>query len=382
MALGQQRILTTHVGSLHRPDDLVELIDAREHGNSPELDVFHARVKSAVYDITRQQVETGIDIVSDGEQGKPGYVTYIKDRLTGFEGEHRRPVNATATARDFPEYTQRQAGQGSTSAILYRPACNGPIAWKDFYSVIRDIENFRSAVDAQHPVAAFMTAASPGVVPLFLGNDYYPDEDAFKLALTAVLEDEYEAIVAAGFILQIDCPDLAMGRNFTEMTTEEFRKLVARNIELVNEATRNIPPEQMRIHLCWGNSEGPHHLDIPIRDILDLVLQARPSGISFEAANPRHAHEWAVWAEFKIPEDKVLIPGVIDTTTNFVEHPELVAQRIKSYTNIVGRDRVIASTDCGLGTWAGWSQVDRRVAWAKLKSMVEGAAIATRELWP
>ena len=379
MALGQQRILTTHVGSLHRPDDLVELIDRKEHGGVDDIAAFNARVKTAVRDITKQQVESGIDIVSDGEQGKPGYVTYIKDRLTGFEGEHRRPVSATATARDFPEYARRQAGQGS--AILHRPACNGPIAWKDFDSVKRDIENFRLAVDAERPVAAFMTAASPGVVPLFLGNDYYPDEDAFKVALAEVLKDEYEAIVAAGFILQIDCPDLAMGRNFTEISTEEFRKLAARNIELVNEATKNIPPEQMRIHLCWGNSEGPHHLDIPIKDILDIVLQARPSGISFEAANPRHAHEWAVWADARIPEDKILIPGVIDTTTNFVEHPELVAQRIKSYTDIVGRDRVIASTDCGLGTWAGWSQVDHQIAWAKLKSMSEGAAIATRELW-
>jgi 5-methyltetrahydropteroyltriglutamate--homocysteine methyltransferase len=223
----------------------------------------------------------------------------------------------------------------------------------------------------------FMTAASPGVVPLFLGNDYYADEDAFKLALANVLKDEYEAIAGAGLIVQIDCPDLAMGKHFVEMTTEEFRERVQQNVELLNEATRNIAPEQMRLHLCWGNSEGPHHLDIPLRDILDIVLTARPSGISFEAANPRHEHEWAIWSDFKIPEHKVLLPGVIDTTTNFIEHPDLVAQRIKRYVDIVGPDRVIASTDCGFGTNAASALVDRRIAWAKLRSLSEGAAIGS-----
>jgi 5-methyltetrahydropteroyltriglutamate--homocysteine methyltransferase len=212
---------------------------------------------------------------------------------------------------------------------------------------------------------------------LFLGNDYYPDEDAFKATLAGVLKDEYEAIAGAGLILQIDCPDLAMGKHFVETTTAGFRELVRRNVELLNEATKNIPPEQMRLHLCWGNSEGPHHLDIPLRDILDIVLTARPSGISFEAANPRHEHEWAIWSDFEIPEDKVLLPGVIDTTTNFIEHPELVAQRIKRYVDIVGPDRVIASTDCGFGTNAASTLVDRRIAWAKLRSLSEGAAIAS-----
>jgi 5-methyltetrahydropteroyltriglutamate--homocysteine methyltransferase len=335
-------------------------------------------VKEAVRDIVQQQVDAGIDIVSDGEQGKPGYATYVKDRLSGFEGEHRRPVRAIGEERDFPEYSQRR---GQASTILHRPACNGPIAWKDFASLQQDIANFGAALQSVGVDQGFMTAASPGVVPLFLGNDYYPDEDAFKVALAAVLRDEYEAIAKAGFILQIDCPDLAMGRHFVEMTTEEFRKLVARNIELVNEATRNIPPEQMRLHICWGNYEGPHHLDVPLKDILDIVLGARPSGISFEAANPRHEHECAVWAEFDIPDDKVLIPGVIDTTTNFIEHPDLVARRIKNYTGVVGRDRVIASTDCGFGTNAASALVDRRIAWAKLRSLSEGAAIASRELW-
>jgi 5-methyltetrahydropteroyltriglutamate--homocysteine methyltransferase len=372
------RILTTHVGSLHRPDDLVELIDAKEHGGLTDLPGFEARVKTAVREITRQQIAAGIDVVSDGEQGKPGYATYVKDRLTGFGGEHRRPVRSIGDERDFPEYTRQRAGQGAT--ILHRPACNGPIAWRDFGSVERDIENLRSAMAAEGATRGFMTAASPGVVPLFLGNDYFPDEDAFKVALAEALKDEYEAIAAVGLTLQIDCPDLAMGRHFVEMTTEEFRTLVRRNVELVNEATRNIAAEKMRLHLCWGNSEGPHHLDIELKDILDIVLTARPSGISFEAANPRHEHEWAIWREFDIPADKVLIPGVIDTTTNFIEHPELVAQRIAHYVDIVGPERVLASTDCGFGTNAASALVDRRIAWAKLRSLSEGAAIASARL--
>ena len=368
------KILTTHVGSLHRPDDLISLIEAKEQGRLKDRDGFDARVREAVREVTRLQAEVGIDIPSDGEQGKPGYATYVKDRLTGFEGEHRRPVRAAGEQQDFPEYASRQ---GPASPILHRPACNGPIAWKDFASVQRDIENFRGAMEAAGISLGFMTAASPGVVPLFLGNDYYADEDAFKLALANVLKDEYEAIAGAGLIVQIDCPDLAMGKHFVEMTTEEFRERVQQNVELLNEATRNIAPEQMRLHLCWGNSEGPHHLDIPLRDILDIVLTARPSGISFEAANPRHEHEWAIWSDFKIPEHKVLLPGVIDTTTNFIEHPDLVAQRIKRYVDIVGPDRVIASTDCGFGTNAASALVDRRIAWAKLRSLSEGAAIGS-----
>lgn len=371
------RILTTHVGSLHRPDDLVSLIEAKEQGKLKDLEGFEARVREAVREVTWRQVEVGIDIPSDGEQGKPGYASYVKDRLTGFEGEHRRPVRSVGDARDFPEFASRQ---GAASPILHRPACNGPIAWRDFDSVQREINDFREAMQDAGVTQGFMTAASPGVVPLFLGNDYYPDQDAFKIALTEVLRDEYEAIAAAGLILQIDCPDLAMGKHFVEMSTADFRELVRRNIELVNQATKNIPPEQMRLHLCWGNSEGPHHLDIPLREILDIVLTARPSGISFEAANPRHEHEWAVWSDFDIPDDKVLLPGVIDTTTNFIEHPELVAQRISHYSDIVGPSRVIASTDCGFGTNAASTLVDRRIAWAKLQSLSEGAAIASAQL--
>ncbi len=379
MLRSTNRILTTHVGSLPRPDSLIALIDEKERGQLKDRVQFDAAVRDAVFDTVRQQVECGIDVVSDGEEGRPGYATYIKDRLSGFGGEHRRPVRAIHEERDFPEWAQRRSSGGP--AILARPACNGPIFWNDFEAVNHDLETVKAAASAAGAADVFMTSASPGVVPLFLGNDYYKDEDAFKVALANVLKDEYEAIANSGVVLQIDCPDLAMGRHFVEMSTEEFRKLVARNIELVNEATRNIPPEQMRLHLCWGNYEGPHHLDVPLRDIVDIVLTARPNGISFEASNPRHEHEWAVWQDVKLPDEKVLLPGVIDTTTNFIEHPDLVAQRIMNYARVVGRERVIASTDCGFGTNAASALVDRRIAWAKLKSLAEGAAIASKALW-
>jgi 5-methyltetrahydropteroyltriglutamate--homocysteine methyltransferase len=299
--------------------------------------------------------------------------------MTGFNGEHRVPVRLSGEARDFPEYTERRAIHASS--ILHRPACNGPVSWRDFDGVNTDIANLKAALAEVAAPEAFLTSASPGVVPLFLGNDYYKTDDDFKVALAESLQNEYEAIVNAGFVLQIDCPDLAMGRHFFEGSDTDFRSLVARNIELVNHATRNIAPERMRLHLCWGNYEGPHHLDVPMKQILDLVLRARPSGISFEAANPRHAHEWALWREVSIPDDKVLIPGVIDSTNNFVEHPELIAQRIQSYTDTVGRERVIAGTDCGFGTNAASTLVDRRIAWAKLRALSEGAAIASKALW-
>ena len=379
MLRSEQRILTTHVGSLPRPDALIELIRQKEQSKLEDLDAFNEQVRLAVLEVARQQVECGIDVISDGEMGRPGYATYVKDRLTGFGGEHRVPVRLTGEARDFPEYTERRAIHAST--ILHRPACNAPIAWKDRAALDRDIATLLDARSQVGAPEAFMTAASPGVVPLFLGNDFYKTDDEFKVALANVLRDEYEAIAGAGVVLQIDCPDLAMGRHFVEMSTSEFRSLVARNIELVNEATKNIPPDQMRLHLCWGNYEGPHHLDVPLKDILDIVLTARPYGISFEASNPRHAHEWQVWQDAKIPEDKVLLPGVVDSTTNFVEHPELIAQRIENYAAIVGRESVIASTDCGFGTNAASTLVDRRIAWAKLKSLAEGATIASRKLW-
>jgi 5-methyltetrahydropteroyltriglutamate--homocysteine methyltransferase len=379
LLISKDRILTTHVGSLPRPDGLIDLIRQGEEGLLQDRAGFAQEVRCVVLQTVQDQVDHGIDVISDGEVGRPGYATYVKDRLTGFGGEHRLPVRLSGEARDFPEYTQRRAIHASS--ILHRPACNGPVSWRDFDGVNTDIANLKSALDQVNVAEAFLTSASPGVVPLFLGNDYYKTDDDFKVALASALQNEYEAIASAGFILQIDCPDLAMGRHFFEGTDREFRRVVARNVEVVNHATRNIAPEQMRLHLCWGNYEGPHHLDIPLKDILDIVLTARPSGISFESSNPRHGHEWALWREVKIPEDKVLIPGVIDSTSNFVEHPELVAQRIVNYTDTVGRERVIAGTDCGFGTNAASTLVDRRIAWAKLKSLAEGAALASQQLW-
>ncbi len=375
------KILTTHTGSLPRPADLIEMIRKREAGEPVDEAGFQARVRSAVAETVQKQIDCGIDLVSDGEEGKPGYATYIKDRATGFEGESPVTIRQQAEARDFPEYTQRR--MATTATILRRPTCNGPIAWRDFAAVERDVANLKAAVATSKPRGAFMTAASPGVVAFFLGNDYYPSHDAYLEAVSAVMKDEYEAITNAGFELQLDCPDLAMGRNsqFFELDLPGFRKIVARHIEVVNEATKNIPPEQMRLHLCWGNYEGPHHMDVPLKDIIDIVLTCRAAVISFEGANPRHEHEWNVWKDVKLPDDKVIMPGVIDSTTNFIEHPELIAQRIVRYAELVGRERVFAGSDCGFGTNAASSTVDPKITWAKLTALAEGAALASKQLW-
>jgi len=375
------RIVTTHTGSLPRPPDLIDLIRKKEQGETADQAAFAARVRAAVEETVKKQVECGIDIVSDGEEGKPGYATYIKNRVTGFGGEHRVPVRPQGEARDFPEYSARRAANQAT--VLTRPVCNGPIEWQDFAAVRSDIENLGLALRATNREDGFMTAASPGVISFFLGNEYYPTVEAYQEALASVMRQEYEAIAQAGFELQLDCPDLAMSRQsqFVDASLGDFRKMVARHVEIVNEATKNIPPEQMRLHLCWGNYEGPHHLDVPLRDIIDIVLTARPQVISFEGANPRHEHEWAIWKDVRLPDDKVIMPGVIDSTTNFIEHPELVAQRLVRYANLVGRERVIAGSDCGFGTNAASNTVDSRIAWAKLRSMAEGAALASKELW-
>ena len=380
MKRSTERILTTHTGSLPRPPALVELLRAQEAGAAPDPEAFAAAVHAAVAEVVRQQIGTGLDVVNDGEQGKPGYATYIKDRVTGFGGQNR-VTTVWTEARDFPEYWARRAG--NTRSNFQRPACNGPIEWKDFAAVQRDIATLRAATEAVPPTETFMSAASPGVISIFLANDYYPSREAYLDAIARVMKDEYEAIHAAGFVLQLDCPDLAMARHnrFPDLSLAEFRKIVALHVEALNEATRAIPPERMRLHLCWGNYEGPHNHDVPLRDIVDLVLRARPAGLSFEGANPRHAHEWAVWKEVRLPPGKVLVPGVIDSTTNFIEHPELVAQRIARYASVVGRESVIAGTDCGFGTFADNDAIDPRIAWAKLRSLAEGARLASVELW-
>jgi 5-methyltetrahydropteroyltriglutamate--homocysteine methyltransferase len=375
------RILTTHTGSLPRPPDLIEMIRKRENGETVNEAGFQAKVREAVLDTVKRQVDAGIDIVSDGEEGKPGYATYIKNRVTGFGGEHRLPIRQQGEARDYPEYTQRRMATQAT--ILNRPTCTGPIEWTDFASVQRDVDNLAAAAKEMQPAGVFMTAASPGVVSFFLGNEYYKSDDEYMEALARVLKDEYEAIAKAGFELQLDCPDLAMSRQsqFADLPLDGFRRIVERHVEIVNEATKNIPPEQMRLHLCWGNYEGPHHLDVPLKDIIDIVLRSRPYSVSFEGANPRHEHEWAMWKDVKLPDGKVIVPGVIDSTTNFIEHPELVSQRIINYANLVGKENVIAGVDCGFGTNAASNTVDVKIAWAKLASLAEGARLATKALW-
>ncbi|HYM68668.1 MAG TPA: cobalamin-independent methionine synthase II family protein [bacterium] len=380
MRRSTERMLTTHTGSLPRSADVLAMLKLAEAGALKDQRGFQARVRAAVAEAVRKQVDAGIDIVNDGEQGKPGYSIYIRDRVTGFDGQSRVPT-VHAEARDFPEYMARGTS-GATSTFL-RPCCNGPIAWKDFAAVERDIANVQAAAASAAVEDVFMTAASPGVASIAFVNDYYPSREQYLQAIVHVMKDEYDAIYRAGFVLQLDCPDLAMSRHnrYPDMSLEDFRKIVALHVEALNEATRDIPPDRMRLHLCWGNYEGPHHLDVPLKDIVDLVLRARPAGLSFEGANPRHEHEWKIWKDVTLPPGKVIIPGVIDTTTNFIEHPELVAERIVRYAGVVGKENVIAGTDCGFASFADASVVDGRIAWAKLRALVEGARIASDTLW-
>ena len=377
MKRSTERILTTHTGSLPRPPDLLAMLEAVDAGTLSDGAAFEARVRRATKDIVTQQADAGVDIVNDGEQGKVGYSTYVRQRLTGFGGQST--LRGRSDWADFPEAAAR-AEQRSTVA---RPACNGPIEWKDRAAVDKDTANLRAALDGAQVTEAFMTAASPGVIAHFLPNQYYPSREAYLARLVDVMKEEYDAIHRAGFMLQIDCPDLAMGRHlaFPDLSAAEFVKVAEGNIEALNHALRDIPADRLRLHLCWGNYQGPHHRDIPLRAIIRAVLKARPQGLSFEGANGRHEHEWVVFREVRLPDDKVVIPGVLDSTTNFIEHPELVAERIGRYARLVGRENVIAGTDCGFGTWVGQAAVDPDIAWAKLASLAEGARLASRSFW-
>jgi 5-methyltetrahydropteroyltriglutamate--homocysteine methyltransferase len=373
------RIRTTHVGSLPRPANLLALINASDRGEPVDEAALAATVVSAVHDQVRLQAETGIDIVSDGEMSKIGYATYIRHRMSGFEiGDAPRATPADLDA--YPDYKEQLHRSGATVAYL-RPICRGPIEYENFEPLETDLTTLRSAMDAAGVETAFMNAPSPGIVALFQPNEYYPDEDTYLNAVADALKVEYDRIVAAGFDLQIDSPDLGMGRHnkYKALSDEEFLARAEVLVEVLNHALRDVPADRARIHLCWGNYEGPHTFDIAVEKVADLVLRAKPATILCEAANPRHGHDWAGWAAAKIPDDKVFAPGVIDT--NFVEHPGLVAERILRYTDIVGRERVIASTDCGFGTFAGWGGVVPELAWEKLRSLREGAAIATDKLW-
>lgn len=380
MIRSTDRFLTTHTGSLPRPDDLIRMMYAKEEGIPIDRAALAARIRSAVAEVVKKQVDAGVDIVNDGELSKPSYATYIKDRLTGFGGTSQPLVYQDLA--DFPEMAKRVFGDPGR-ARRKTPGCNGPIGVADKQAPEVDTENLKAALSGLKARAGFLSAASPGVVSLFFKNSYYPSEDAYIEAIAEAMRHEFEAVAKAGFILQIDCPDLGMGRHiqYANLSLEDFRKRMRVHIEAMNHATRNIAPEQIRLHLCWGNYDGPHHYDVALKDIIDVVFTARATAISLEAANPRHAHEWRVFETVKLPEDKVLIPGVLESKTNFIEHPELVAQRIARYANLVGRERVIAGTDCGYGTWVGQAAVDAQIVFAKLAAMTEGARLATKEFW-
>jgi 5-methyltetrahydropteroyltriglutamate--homocysteine methyltransferase len=380
MIRSTERFLTTHTGSLPRPDDLVRIMYAKEEGIPVDGAALAARIRSAVADVVRKQVELGIDIVNDGEMSKPSYATYVKDRLAGFGGTGNTFVYQDLV--DFPNLAKRVFGDPGRSRRK-TPACNAAISVQDANAANADVQNLNAALVAAKGTHAFMSAASPGLISLFFRNDHYPNEDAYLFAIAEAMRPEYETVAAAGIVLQIDCPDLAMGRHIQHAALDlpEFRKRAAMHVEALNHALANIPPEQLRMHLCWGNYEGPHHCDVPLADVIDVVFAARPSAISFEAANPRHGHEWTLFERVKLPPGKVLIPGVIESKSNFIEHPELIAQRLGRYAKLVGRENVMAGSDCGFGTWVGQAAVDPDVVWAKMAAMVEGARIASRRFW-
>jgi 5-methyltetrahydropteroyltriglutamate--homocysteine methyltransferase len=370
------KILTSHVGSLPRSQDVVDFIFARENEKPYDQTTFDVVMTQAVDDTVAKQVKAGIDIVSDGETSKISYATYVKDRYTGFSGDS--PRNAPADLKLFPGFLKRLADEGGTPQYA-RPMCTGEVKSKGQDELQKDIKNLKSAM-AKHGVErGFMNAASPGVISLFLQNDYYKTRDAYLAALADAMRTEYETIVASGLDLQLDCPDLALSRHmlFADLSDDEFLKVAASHVEALNHALENIPEEKVRIHICWGNYEGPHCCDIPMDTVFSTLMSTKAQYLLFETSNPRHAHEWAVFRDRKseIPDNKVLVPGVVDTTTNFVEHPELVAQRIERFADIVGTDRVVAGSDCGFGTFAGFGAVDPDIAYAKLTSLSEGAAM-------
>jgi 5-methyltetrahydropteroyltriglutamate--homocysteine methyltransferase len=380
MKQSTERFLTTHTGSLPRPDDLIRTMFAKEEGVPVDGAALAARVRSAVGEVVRKQADAGVDIVDDGEMSKPSYATYPKDRLSGFEGASH-PLQYRDLV-DFPGMARRVFGDPGR-ARRKTPACTGPITLRDARAGQLDADNLTAALGGIQGRDGFLTAASPGVISLFFHNDHYPSHEAYLFAIAEAMRTEYETVARAGLVLQVDCPDLAMGRHiqYADLGLDDFRKMARLHIQALDHALANIPPDRIRMHLCWGNYEGPHHFDVPLADILDLVFEARPAGVSFEAANPRHAHEWRVFERVKPPKGKVLIPGVIDSTTNFIEHPELVAERISRYAKLVGRENVIAGTDCGFGTWVGQAAVDPDIVWAKLAAMAEGARLASREFW-
>jgi 5-methyltetrahydropteroyltriglutamate--homocysteine methyltransferase len=379
MKRSAERILTTHTGSLPRPPKVVELMLAEQGNPGARAAELADAVRAAVAEVVRRQIDCGLDVINDGEQGRTDYTTHVKDRLTGFDGPSSPPLGTGEP--DFPELSAMLAY--FASPFQHRPACSGPVAWSDFAAVEADIARAKAAMAGTPAVEWFMTSPSPGQIARYLKNRHYPSDEAYLYALADVMAREYRAVVDAGFVLQLDCPDLALSRHmvFAHLSLEEFRKVITTHVEALNHAVRDIPPEQMRMHICWASTQGPHHKDVPLKDIVDIVLRGRPQALSFPGANPRHGHEWKVWKDVKLPDGKIIIPGVIDSTSNFVEHPELVADRVLQYANVVGRENVIAGVDCGFGTFAGRLQVDSKIVWMKLATLAEGAQLASRELW-
>ncbi|MEK9833267.1 MAG: cobalamin-independent methionine synthase II family protein [Rhodospirillaceae bacterium] len=380
MQHSKDRILTTHVGSLPRPQDLEDLLYKVEFGEDYDPEVFDATVTRAVADIVALQREWGLDVINDGEMSKTGYATYIQQRLDGFSGDS--PSVRFDDLSNFPGFRKMLARMADTRR-LNRPCCTGEVVIRDREPMRKDLENLTAAADGSDATEFFMNAASPGVITVFQHNEYYPDDDAYLEALSNVMREEYEAIANAGFVLQIDCPDLAMGRHteYRELSDADFLKHAEMQIEALNAALENVPADRVRMHICWGNYEGPHHLDIPFEAIFDVMMKAKPQGLLVESSNPRHAHEWRVFETKALPDDKIIMPGVIDSVTNYIEHPGVVADRICNYANVVGRERVIAGADCGFATFAGIGKVDPDIAVEKFKSLVRGAEIASERLW-
>jgi 5-methyltetrahydropteroyltriglutamate--homocysteine methyltransferase len=380
MKTSTDRILTTHVGSLPRPQDVVDLLFAQDRGEPYDQRKFDETMRRAVSDTVKKQEECGVDIVSDGETSKISYATYIRHRLTGFEGDSARPTPKDLD--DFPEYRDRLVKSGH-SATYKRPVCKGPIKVKDLKPVEQDIARMKEALAKAKVAEGFMNAVSPGTIAVFQPNEYYPSHEKYLEALAEAMREEYELIVKSGLLLQLDCPDLAMGRHtrFKNLSDEEFLRNAEMQVEALNHALANVPADRVRLHVCWGNYEGTHIDDMDCMRIFPIAIKVKPMALLIEGANPRHEHEWEAWTKIKLPEGKVLVPGVVASSSNYVEHPELVAQRLLRYANVVGRERVIAGTDCGFGTFAGFGPVYPAFAWMKLRSLVEGAKIASKKLW-
>jgi 5-methyltetrahydropteroyltriglutamate--homocysteine methyltransferase len=380
MRLSTDRILTTHVGSMPRPQPLVDMLLRKDHGEAYDEAEYGRVIHDAVAAVVKRQVDAGVDVPSDGEASKVSYSTYMMDRLTGFGGDNKRKV--ALDLAPYPEFREKMSRMTGVQEFR-RASCIGPVAVKDLSPLKTDIDNMLAAMKAAGVTEGFMNSASPGLITAFQPNQYYKTHEDYVWALSEAMRQEYRMIVGAGLVLQLDCPDLAMARHtgFQDLTEAEFIKRAELHVEAMNAALEGVPADRARFHVCWGNYEGPHDFDIDLIKILPVILKAKPAGILFEAANARHAHEWAVWAEAKLPEDKVLMPGLIDSCSNYVEHPELVAQGVERFAAIVGRERVLAGTDCGFGTFAGFGKLDGEIAYKKLTALAEGAAIASRRLW-